>query len=410
MKDGEHIGLLGLPIELRRQIILEVLRYRHQRREPVLKQRVIDGRVRLRNRFDPNYPAETNIYVKKSQSIIINGNALLHTNRQLRRDTQDLIEDTLETGKVTLPFVLDLIFVKDVGILPTWMSFPYMPKKIKRLRINIRIFRPKRGLLPADWIPVAQYRRQDYDSRETPCGWNLYVVLLFYAMGRLSTSSEAVLTADPGFAEELSAESKAGSMDVYLSAVATYSVEQMLIHKNEFEHWPDGKEIRGYNEDKQSQGIFYKEGYFRFGRSIFTVPWKDDKELSWVREGKLASNDLFYGIADAFEYLTTSWLGSIHSWDFDKEQTQLIYFDAAAKYIGTIRHTPCKDVESYVLGGPYYLQYSWESILGDGEYTPDNIVKLFKAEKKKFHADRQVMHRMKLAKWRMDRGWWNQYQ
>ena len=413
MKNGENTGLLGLPLELRRQIILEVLRHRQHQKPPVLKQRVVADRVRLRNRFDPNYPAETNIYIKKGQSIIINGNALLHTNRQMRRDTQDLIEDTLETGKVAIPFVLDLMIVKDVGILPTWMSFPYVPKKMKTLRINMRIFRPKKGLFPPDWIPVAQYRREDYDIHETPCAWNLYVVLLFYAMGRLSTSSEAILTADPVqrrlSPEELNAESKTGSMDVYLSAIAPYSVDQLLIHINEFEHSPDGREICEYDDDTESQSIFYKKGYFRFGRSIFIDPCEEDWETPYaqiMREGKRASAELFYGLMDAFEYIP-SWFRTMRSWDFDEEQTLQIYFDVAAKYIGTIRHTPYKDAESYVLGGPNYLRYSWESILGY-EYTPDNIVKLFKAEKKKgVGANTDKLHLMKLAKWRMDRGWWN---
>ena len=368
MKNGQNIGLLGLPLELRRQIILEVLRHRQHQKPPVLKQRVVADRVRLRNRFDPTYPAETNIYIKKGQSIIIISNALLHTNRQMRRDTQDLIEDTLETGKVAIPFVLDLMIVKDVGILPTWTSFPYVPKKLKTLRINMRIFRPKKGLFPSDWIPVAQYRPQGYRSSDTPCSWNFYVVLLFYAMGRISTSSEATLTADPEqrrlSAEELNTESKTGSMDVYLSALAPYSVDQMLIHINEFEHLPDGKEIRGYNEDTESQSIFYKKGYFRFGRTIFTDPWEEDKELPYVREGKLASVDLFYGLSGAFEYLH-SWYGSTTSYDSVNEQSLQIYVDVAAKCIGTIRHTPYKDWESYVLGGPNYLDCSWEVILGE---------------------------------------------
>lgn len=49
---GEPTGILSLPLELRRVIILSVLRYRRPK-GPVLKQRIIDGPVRLQNCFDP---------------------------------------------------------------------------------------------------------------------------------------------------------------------------------------------------------------------------------------------------------------------------------------------------------------------------------------------------------------------
>lgn len=105
------------------------------------------------------------------------------------------------------------------------------------------------------------------------CLWNLYVVLLTYAMGRLSTSSENTLKADAVkrrlSAQELSVESKAGSIDVCLPAVVPYSVDEMLLLAYKSEYLSDCKAIRGYLEDILAKSPFYKEEHFCFGRSIF---------------------------------------------------------------------------------------------------------------------------------------------
>ena len=60
-------SLLKLPLELRQFIIIETLK-QGRRKKPILSKRVVDGRVRLRNRFDDNYPAETNIYIRKQKA------------------------------------------------------------------------------------------------------------------------------------------------------------------------------------------------------------------------------------------------------------------------------------------------------------------------------------------------------
>lgn len=143
---GEDIGLLNLPLELRRVIILSVLNHRRPKKPPVLKQRVVDGRVRLRNCFDPNYPDETNIHVEKERNVRIHGNGLLRTCRLLRRDTLDLIADTLETGKVKIPFVLDIMLVKGIGFLPTWMSFPIPRSRFESSALMCAYSSPAKGL------------------------------------------------------------------------------------------------------------------------------------------------------------------------------------------------------------------------------------------------------------------------
>lgn len=236
--------LVGLPLELRRYVILETLRQgRHK--APVISTPVVDSRVRLRNRFDDNYPTETNIYVPKHKDVI-HGNALLQTNRRLRQDTLDLVEDTLKTSKVEIPFVLDVMVVKDVGVLPTWMSCPYRPAHIEKIQINLRIFRPDKDIVPESWIPAAQYEDCIRHYGINIDQWNIMVVILFYAMGRFSGSPRHTITAGlPSLPEEglnkLSPEDQPEAVDAYVCAEAPYVVEEMLILVSDFERFPDGK-------------------------------------------------------------------------------------------------------------------------------------------------------------------------
>lgn len=300
---GEAIGLLGLPLELRRAIILSVLKHRRPK-EPVLKQHVIEGRVRLQNCFDPNYPAETNIYVEKEQNARMHGNGLLRTCRLLRQDTLDLISDTLETGKVKIPFVLDIMLVQGIGFLPTWMSFPYPAKQIRKLRINVRIFRPGKGSVPLDWIRAAQYRENEYGWCQSPFVWNLWVVLVFYAIGRLSTSPANALRAEAVVAppaETMRADT--ASVPAYLSALAPYSVDEMLVSTKELECTPDGKEIRGYVEYKFPQKEYYRDGYSIFGHERFCgLDFHFDRGTRDA--GKIASCQFGDAMLDAFEHLS----------------------------------------------------------------------------------------------------------
>ncbi|KAJ3472186.1 hypothetical protein NLG97_g11209 [Lecanicillium saksenae] len=165
----EQIELLSLPVELRLLIILEVLKSR--RKEPALTKKLIDGRVQLRNRFDATRPEMTNIYVQRHKNRYLHGNGLLATCRRLRQETLLLIDTQIKTGRVKMPFVLDVMFVKDVGIIPTWLSFPYTPTtgRIRKLAVNVRIVRPGTHVVPADWIEAARYNRP---RRCGTCWWS----------------------------------------------------------------------------------------------------------------------------------------------------------------------------------------------------------------------------------------------
>lgn len=149
--------LLRLPWEIRRPIIIDVLRYGRRFKPPSFSWELIESRVRLCNRFDDNYPDRTNFYVLRHKSPFLHGHGLRATNRQLCDETKLLIKEELESANTEIPFIFDVMFVKDVGIFPTWTSFPYQPKHLKMLAINLRIIRPGTAIVPDEWIEVARY-------------------------------------------------------------------------------------------------------------------------------------------------------------------------------------------------------------------------------------------------------------
>src|SRR5690242_13424347 len=105
--------LLSLPREIRDQILREAIFI--QRPLPASPS-VSQDRICLRNTFDPYWAHETNIYVEKG----LTGSAhmpLLRTNRQLHTETEELLKE-LEV----IPYRLDIMFVKECGIFPTWLS------------------------------------------------------------------------------------------------------------------------------------------------------------------------------------------------------------------------------------------------------------------------------------------------
>ncbi|KAJ3495782.1 hypothetical protein NLG97_g3141 [Lecanicillium saksenae] len=243
VKEHTNVGesrLLTLPLELRRYIILEVLKH-GRRKEPSLSNEVFKDRIQLINRFDEKYPVGTNIYVR-GRKTWIHGNAFLQASRQLRQDTLELIEDTRKTGVVEIPFVLDLMVIKDVGLLPTWMSCPYQPEHLTQLTVKVRVFRPDKDLIPRGWVSAIVGDRSVYHYEVTTCQWSFLVVLLFYAMGRLTKSSEDSTNERPlgqptqsatqsmaQGTDKFSLGPAAPGVDVYLYKTAPYTLWELRI-------------------------------------------------------------------------------------------------------------------------------------------------------------------------------------
>ncbi|KAJ2965965.1 hypothetical protein NQ176_g10364 [Zarea fungicola] len=404
---GEKSGLLGLPLEIRRIIILHVFKHRH-RKAPLLTKKVLSDRIRLRNRFDDKYPIETNIYVCRQKSYI-HANALLQTNRQLRQDTLDIIQDTLKTGKVKIPFVLDLMVIKDVGLLPTWMSCPYLPENIKRLKVNVRVFRPDKDIIPESWIPAAVYGGREWSYEFTVCEWNFFVVLLFYAMGRLSPSSENTIREQPEtepvqHMDKLSLGQQPPGVSVYISAKAPYTVDELYLNVEKYEYYANGKFVLPYVEDWNKSSLWYKEGYYTFGRTIFTddlLENDDDRIIVRVLKAGTLGTGQVSGIGGTLKELAYE-AGDSHPWHTSYGYvTMQIYLDALARNIKTVKTAYNERAETSVGDAGH-----WESLLGY-YFESDDIVKAFKKEKSKEDPNEHVLHWFRLVKRRMDLGWWD---
>ncbi len=415
----EATTLLGLPLELRRYIILETLKQGH-RKAPMLSSHVVKSRVRLRNRFDDNYPTETNIYVRKHKDFI-HGNALLQTNRRLRQNTLELIEDTLKTGKVEIPFVLDVMVIKDVGVMPTWMSCPYRPAHIGKIQVNLRIFRPDKDVVPEVWIPAAQYEDCARHYGINIDQWTIMIVILFYAMGRFSGSPRDTIKAGPPSLPEeglnkLSLEDQPEAVDAYISAKAPYVVDEMLIDVKNFERFADGKVIRGFVEDGPKSSLYYREGYYNFGRRIFDEHHgcgpnfePNDSMKHHIKIGRMADIQLSCSIDNWVAYLRDNC--DEDSAIFNQAPIR-IYLDAMARNIRTVRRRGWKDRVFVIAGGtneiagPWADYRSWESVFCV-QFEADDVLAAFRKEKKKQYPDENVLHYFRLTKRRMDLGWWD---
>lgn len=182
-------SLLSLPWEIRSVILLNVLKPQ-RRREPVFDATFIKKRVWLRNCFDETNPKTTTLFIEKPGTwpLARSARALQATNRQLREEVMLLINETFKTGKAKALFILDIMIVKDVGIFPTWLSFPYKTKRILSLRVNLRIVRPDPRTVPREWIEAARYPGKISPRTlqlEIPTFWSFFAALALISLSRL---------------------------------------------------------------------------------------------------------------------------------------------------------------------------------------------------------------------------------
>lgn len=407
--------LLTLPLEIRRPIIVEVLK-QSRGEKPVLSKDFVADRVRLRNRFDENYPLETAIFVRRENGYI-NGNGLLATNRQLRQETHDLIEYMLKTGRVEVPFVLDVMVVKDVGILPTWMSYPYQPTHLKQLLVDFRIFRPDKSVIPENWVPATQEVARRMDHYEiTISEWNIMVVLLFYAMGRCTSASKNTVKAEPrtlvlDHLNPLTLEEQPEAVvDTYISAQPPYLLDELILTCDDpYEHYANGAVIMPFVEDWSDASIYKREGYWNFGRTIFRDEDIDAPvngiDSRVVAAGQFAASQLM-GAVDA---------GFCHLWECCKWKVyqfylppMKIYLDAVARNIRAVNYLSGSGRRSGAFAAidDMIRDKTLENIFVN-TFSSDDVVKAFKNEKKKKCPDENMMHFFRLVKRRMDLGWWD---
>ncbi|KAH7148177.1 hypothetical protein EDB81DRAFT_882620 [Dactylonectria macrodidyma] len=162
--------LLSLPRQIRDQILREAIFIHH----PLpASPSVSQDRIFLRNTVDPYWAHETIIYVEKG--LICNTQlAILRTNRQLRTETEDLLR-----GLEGTPYRLDIMFVKECGMLPTWLSFPGRRRHINTVHAQVRIFNPPEDIRP-EWLESAHFQGDSDRSAQT-C-WNIIFLLTVYLL------------------------------------------------------------------------------------------------------------------------------------------------------------------------------------------------------------------------------------
>ena len=390
-KDYKPSRLIDLPWEVRRPIIVEVLR--HQRKStPIFSRKFMESRVRLCNCFDEHFPQVTNFYVARHKNRYLHGNALRATNRQLRYETNLMIQEELESGNLDLPFVLDIMVVKDIGVFPTWMSFPYRPTHIKKLTINIRIVRPGDSIVPDEWVEVARYRDEDFYSQweNSPTRWNVVVMaVLLYAFGCFSVKSDPAQPLirrkrpEPPSAEDAPSARKqtfgkakaskglppgpkakngkspmrpsivshqSDTFNAYILPSPSYVIDELFIDFKSCEYDVKNNPIPPSDQDSSTKkSRFYKEGCLQFGREVFrdfnpNDPDKDYEDLEDERElisdGKYAC----YQLEDSL---------CIMFWKRELPRTRYSaygpYLEMLARSAGEVRYSPCRGADSILL-------------------------------------------------------------
>ncbi|KAF2274928.1 uncharacterized protein EI97DRAFT_93911 [Westerdykella ornata] len=171
--------LLSLPWEIRHQILRDAVSLE---RHPPSPCSIGSGRVCLRNHVDPYWTPITNIYVE-TEPVSSAQNALLQTSRQLRTETQDVLKATDARR-----YRLDVLFVKECGLVPTWLSFPRHQKHIDEVYVQMRISDPPDK--PDEWLEAARYA-DDFDGSDRT-SWNIMFLLTVYLLGGLHPTTAAL--------------------------------------------------------------------------------------------------------------------------------------------------------------------------------------------------------------------------
>ncbi|KAJ3474546.1 hypothetical protein NLG97_g9794 [Lecanicillium saksenae] len=385
--------LLLLPLELRRIIILDVLHHGHQG-APILSEEVVGNRIRLWNGFDPEYPAGTSIYVPKIRPWT-HGEGLLRTSRQLRRDTLDLIEDTLKTGKVHIPFELDVMVIKGAGVLPTWTSFPYHPRHIKNLKITFRVFQHLGWIIPTSWADEARFDDRHSLSVPTVTEWNFLVVIALYALGRLGRPSKASARdaaaserGPPGTRQHTTRSNRFAGPGVHAPSSARYTVDSMLLSVHRPEYWDDGTTVL-LDPQLCRGGIDIQYDSFQFRRQIFN----DDL----LRPGRLPEPVLQMvdpastGPRGGSQLLAALWklfAGFV-------EDLNGVYLDSMARNVRTVT------IASEGSG-----HRAWEGILTGGFESTD-VDALFSWEMSQTEPHRAALDTLRVINNRRELGWWD---
>lgn len=426
-------NLLDLPWELRRPIIVEVLR-RGRKREPTFNRKLIEKRVRLRNCFDKDFPEVTNFYVPRHKNRYLYGNALRATNRQLRYETNLLVEEELKSGNVDIPFVLDVMIVKDVGVFPTWMSFPYRPEHLKVLTLNLRIVRPGTSVVPDEWIETARYEKDRCYTN-----WNVLMAITYYAFGCFSVKPDPAYPgverdSQPAIAEDAApvkrqaasnkwntsrppksnarkskihallnlADHRSTVLNAYILSSASYVTDKLFIDFKEPEYDVDNKPIPAGVDDSRKRSRFYKEGYLQFGREVFkdySCQWKDSDELEqdkrWLSRGEFACYQLDESIGAV--------ISSVHL----NDPGYFLYLRMLAQSVGEVRYSSSERPDLELVGRHpdcwVDMCYALDCETIDGRYTEAKVAQDLIEEMN--HGSSDIVDSLRTIQIRRSHGW-----
>ncbi len=397
------------------------------------------NRVYLGNCFDERHPRATNIYIEKPGTwpLARSARALQATNRQLRDDATLLINEMFKTGKVEAPFILDIMIVKDIGVFPTWLCFPYKTKRILSLRVNLRIIRPDAKAVPLEWVESARYPANIspcWDELKTPTLWSFFAVLVLIPLSRLrykpavdatdikpvaaatnkqqgqsadidATGSQPTAKISPATGSILNHRSR--MMDAYLVPMEAtpYIVDQLHIDYKPTEYRPNGKRIVPGVEDKSRNGPFYKEGYVQFGREAFHD--NTDYSDSWETY-ELQMEDKAAGRVASGQLLEQTWQSITRITDYKKEEDELaLYQYVLANSVGEVTYSPPVGNDGCMMS---MNTDSWISAYeSDGDWRTMNISKAIAKEEASEEPARGYITLLQLAKRRRALGWQAQF-
>ncbi|ATY67116.1 hypothetical protein A9K55_000474 [Cordyceps militaris] len=410
-------SLLSLLWEIRSVILLDVLTRSHRRGEPVFDNKLMRQRVHLGNCFDERNPKETNIYIEKPGiwPLARSARAFQATCRQLRDDVTLLINQTLKTGKTKAPFILDFMIVKDVGVFPTWLSFPYKTKRILSLRVNLRIIRPDPKAVPREWIKLARYPEnlpRRWGELNTSTFWSFYAALALISLSRLRYKPADDETKGIESAAAPTNKHRISVVDAYLTPMEAtpYVVDRLHLDFKPTEYRPDGEPIVPSMEDESRNGPFYKEGYVQFGHEVFHEKsgYSDGFEtyelnLEEKAAGRVASGQLLKHVWEC--------IGRISDYKDEEDELALSQY-ALANNVGEVTFSPPRGLPP-VVDAAHMMSMNTDTWISsyesEGDWRTMNISKAIANEEAREDPAQGYLALLRLAKRRRALGWQVQF-
>ncbi|CEJ93669.1 hypothetical protein VHEMI09245 [[Torrubiella] hemipterigena] len=341
--DAEASRLLQLPGELRRAIIVLVICCGRSS-APCFNQELIDNS--RRNQY-------------------LHGNGLRAANRQLQSEVDLAIEQELKSGKVDIPFVLDVLIVKDIGVFPYWRTFPYQPQHLKLLTIHLRIVRPGSVAVPDEWVEAARYTAGVSYSHHSPAIRNIMMAISIYAFSCISAPR------DP----------QANVIDAHLVPSSKYVTDELHIFYDKHEYEASGRIITTTVPDPLKESQFFKAGYVQFGREVFEDYSTDCKDNDVLENDEDLLARGMYACHQLKDRLDEKLCGMSHSSD----SIYFMYLRVLARSVGELSVSSWYGLTTILPRPPGLwvdLRYALDNaeIQSGSYYTKRNIARVLKKE------------------------------